>query len=80
MSLFSERIRALREDGDLNQTDMAKILGTNQRKISRLETGECEPNIEDIKNYCLYFNISADFLLGLTNEPKKLKNSDKGLI
>ena len=73
MSLFSERIRALREDRDLNQTDIAEILGTNQRKISRLETGDCEPNIEDIKNYCIYFNISADFLLGLSDKPEKLK-------
>ena len=73
MSLFSERIRALREDRDLNQTDMAEILGTNQRKISRLETGDCEPNIEDIKNYCIYFNISAVFLLGLSDKPEKLK-------
>lgn len=73
MSLFSERIRALREDRDLNQTDMAEILGTNQRKISRFETGDCEPNIEDIKNYCIYFNISADFLLGLSDKPEKLK-------
>ncbi len=70
MSLFSERIRALREDRDLNQTDIAEILGTNQRKISRLETGDCEPNIEDIKNYCIYFNISADFLLGLSDNLK----------
>ena len=73
MSLFSERIRALREDRDLSQTDIAEILGTNQRKISRLETGDCEPNIEDIKNYCIYFNISADFLLGLSDKPEKLK-------
>lgn len=72
MSIFSERIRALREDSDLNQTQMSEILETNQRKVSRMETGENEPNLHDIQVYCEYFNISADYLLGLTDRPLKL--------
>lgn len=76
MSVFSERIRALREDRDMNQTQMAAILGTNQRKISRMETGENEPNIHDITEYCKFFNVTADYLIGLTDRPEKL--SEKG--
>lgn len=62
---FNERIKALREDKELTQKEMAKIIGTNQRKISRLETGDTEPNIQDIRLYCIYFKVSADYILDL---------------
>ena len=73
MSLFGDRIRALREDADKNQTHIANILNTTQKKISRIETGENEPNLQDIKTLCLYYNISADYLIGLIDEPRPLK-------
>lgn len=69
---FNERIRALREDCDKTQTEIAEILNTNQKKISRLETGECEPNLNDIKRLCQYYNLSADYILGFTDTPKPL--------
>ena len=62
---IGEKIRNLREDSDLNQTDMGKLLGMTQRKLSYIECGKCEPNIDDIINICNYFGISADYLLGL---------------
>lgn len=69
---FNERIRALREDIDKTQTDIAIIFNTTQRKISRLETGASQPTIQDIKQYCYYFDKSADYILGFTNTPKPL--------
>lgn len=69
---FNERIRALREDTDKTQKDIAIIFNTTQRKISRLETGQSEPTLQDIKQYCYYFNKSADYILGFTNTPKPL--------
>jgi len=62
---FNEIIRALREDREpkITQKELAESLNTNQRKISRLETGEAEPNIYDIKMLCKYYNVSADYLL-----------------
>ena len=72
MMNFNERIRALREDCDKTQTEIAEILNTNQKKISRLETGECEPNLNDIKQLCQYYNLSADYILGFTDTPKPL--------
>ena len=72
MMNFNERIRALREDCDKTQTEIAEILNTNQKKISRLETGECEPNLNDIKRLCQYYNLSADYILGFTDTPKPL--------
>lgn len=69
---FNERIRNLREDNDKTQAQLAIIFNTTQRKISRLETGESQPSLQDIKQYCVYFNKSADYILGYTNEPKPL--------
>ena len=57
----------LREEREpkTTQKDVAEILNTTQRKISRLETAEAEPNMEDLKMLCKYYNVSADYLLGL---------------
>lgn len=63
---FSKIIRDEREDRDLNQTQIAIALKTNQKKISRLELGQFEPSLQDIENYCRYFNLSADYILGFT--------------
>lgn len=62
---FGEKVRAFREDMDINQTQLGKALNMSQRKISYIECGNCEPSIEDIKAFCGFFNVSADYLLGL---------------
>jgi len=62
---FGEKVRAFREDMDINQTQLGKALNMSQRKISYIVCGNCEPSIEDIKAICKYFNVSADYLLGL---------------
>ncbi len=67
---FNERIRALREDSDKRQIDIAQALNTTQRKISHLETGSSEPTLLDIEQYCRYFNKSADYILGYTDKPE----------
>lgn len=66
---FNERIRALREDNDITQSDIAEAFKTTQRKISHLETGDSEPTLLDIEQYCRYFNKSADYILGYTDIP-----------
>lgn len=67
---FGEKIRALREDADLNQTQLGIKTGMTQRKISYLECGKSEPSIDDIITLCKYFNVSANYLLGLPNSLK----------
>ena len=66
---FKERIRSLREDKDLTQENIAKIFNTTQRRISYLEKGTTQPSLKDIEQYCYYFNLSADYILGFTNNP-----------
>lgn len=66
---FAEKIRLLREEKELNQTELGRAVNMTQRKISYLENGKYEPSLEDIKMLCSYFNVSADYLLGF---PKPL--------
>lgn len=68
---FKERLKGLREDNDLKQVILGKELNMTQRKISRMETGEADPKLQDIKDLCKYFNVSADYLLGFTNDKKE---------
>ena len=62
---YNERIRGLREDQNKNQTDIAKILGTSQSYYSEYELGKRQLPIEHLKTLCLYYKVSADYLLGL---------------
>ena len=64
-STIGEKIKAFREDLDMNQTALGKMVNMTQRKISYIERGKYEPSIEDIKALCNFFNVSADYLLGL---------------
>ena len=64
-STIGEKIKSFREDLDMNQTELGKMVNMTQRKISYIECGKYEPSIEDIKALCNFFNVSADYLLGL---------------
>ena len=68
---FGEKIRNLREDADLNQTQLGKAVHMTQRKISYIECGKYEPSVEDIVALCHYFKVSADYLLGIPDKYRK---------
>lgn len=62
---FGEKIRNLREDKDMNQTQLGEAVNMTQRKISYIECGKYEPSMDDIIAFCRFFKVSADFLLGI---------------
>ena len=68
---FGDKIRNMREDRDMNQTQLGVAVNMTQRKISYIECGRYEPNLEDIVAFCHYFRVSADYLLGIPNHYKK---------
>ncbi|MBQ4316761.1 MAG: helix-turn-helix transcriptional regulator [Clostridia bacterium] len=71
---FGEKLRYLREEKELNQTELGNKLGMTQRKLSYIECGKCEPNIDDLRAICKFFEISADYLLDIPDNfkyPKK---------
>ncbi|MBR6694600.1 MAG: helix-turn-helix transcriptional regulator [Clostridia bacterium] len=73
MMSFGEKIRNLREDADLNQSQLGAALNMTQRKISYIECGKYEPNLGDIVAFCRFFGVSADYLLDIPTSPKKRK-------
>ncbi|HIX09794.1 MAG TPA: helix-turn-helix domain-containing protein [Firmicutes bacterium] len=67
MVIFHERLKELRTEANLSQTELAKILGVNQRTISNWENGDRQPDFNMLEKIANYFHVSADYLLGLTN-------------
>lgn len=61
-----EILKELREDRDLTQTDVAKILNVSQITYSQYERGARNLPIEHLKTLCRYYGISADYILGLS--------------
>ena len=66
-----QRIRDLREDRDLNQTAVAKMLGMSQTGYSKYETGENDIPTAILIKLARFYNTSVDYLLGLTDNPKR---------
>lgn len=58
-------IRELREDRDLKQADIALLLGTTQQVYSRYENGVNEMPIRHLRTLCRFYQVSADYILGL---------------
>ena len=65
-----ERLRELREDHDLSQTDIADYLGCSQSVYSRYESGERILPVDVLIKLANYYSVSTDYLLGLTSIPE----------
>ncbi len=64
------RIRNLREDMDMNQTQIAKMLGMSQTGYSKYETGENDIPTDILIKLSQFYNVSVDYMLGITDNPK----------
>ncbi len=67
------RIRNIREDRDFTQAEIGKLLNKSQQGYNHIEAGRAELKIEDLATLCKFYNVSADYIIGLCNEEKKLK-------
>ncbi len=67
MKVVYKRIRELREDHDLRQADVAKILTMSQTGYSKYEIGENDVPTGVLIALARYYNVSTDYILGLTN-------------
>ena len=65
---YRERIRNVREDRDYTQAQIGKILQKSQQGYNHIEAGRAELKIEDLVRLCQFYNLSADYLIGLTDE------------
>lgn len=66
-----QRIRDLREDHDLKQRELAEILNCSQRVYSNYELGQRDIPSDILIKLSAYYGVSVDYLLGLTNNPKR---------
>ena len=66
---YIQRIKNLREDHDYTQDYVAHYLGTSQTMYARYERGANELPIHHLLNLCRLYNVSSDYILGLSNKP-----------
>jgi len=70
---YIQRMRNLREDNDKTQQQIADYLGTSQTMYARYERGANELPIHHLLALCKYYNVSADYILGLSDKKTVLK-------
>jgi len=62
---YNDRLRELREDNDLSQETVSKLLQTTQSYYAKYENGKHDLPIKHLITLCLYYRVSADYVLGL---------------
>ena len=70
---YRERIRQIREDADLTQAQLGRLLHKSQQGYNHIETGRAELKIEDLLTLCRYYDLSADYIIGLIDRPLPYK-------
>lgn len=65
--MLSQRLKELRIERGLKLREVAEYLNVTIRAISRYETGEREPSVEQIIKYCKLYEVTSDYLLGLAD-------------
>lgn len=66
---YRQRLREIREDRDLSQAEIGQVINKSQQGYSHIENGRAELKIDDLIALCRFYQLSADYLIGLTNEP-----------
>ncbi len=69
---YSQRLKDLREDSDLSQEAVAKILCTSQSYYAQYENGKRELPFSRAIILAKFYNVSLDYIAGITSIPKKL--------
>ena len=70
---YRSRLRNVREDRDLTQAQLGKVLNKSQQGYNHIEAGRAELKIDDLVKLCRFYNLSADYLIGLTDKPTSYK-------
>lgn len=69
--IFAERIHELRMKRKLNQTQLGEIAGISQFAVSKIEKAERAASIEVLYIFADYFDVSLDYLVGRSDEPRR---------
>lgn len=65
---YRKRMRDLREDNDLTQKQVGAIINKSQQGYSHIEDGRAELKIDDLIKLCKFYNVSADYFIGLSEK------------
>lgn len=65
---FPEKLKELRKSRNLKQKEVAEAINLTVNAISNYEQGLREPSLTVLKDICLFFDVSADYLVGITDE------------
>ena len=65
---YRQRLRDIREDWDLSQEEVGKVINKSQQGYSHIENGRAELKIDDLVLLCKYYQLSADYIIGLTDD------------
>jgi len=74
--IFSIRLKKLRKRAGEQQIELANAVGMTQAQISSIENGKQATTFDKLALICLHYNVSADYLLGLTDEPRPLDEKE----
>ena len=66
---YRSRLRSVREDRDYTQSEIGRVINKSQQGYNHIETGRAELKIEDLIALCRFYNLSADYLIGLSDKP-----------
>ncbi len=69
---YRARLRLLREESDYTQATLGRVIHKTQQGYNHIETGRAELKIEDLERLCRFYGVSADYIIGLTEEKRKL--------
>ena len=75
MEILSKRLKELRQSNAETQKNVAKSIEISERRYIDLETGKSTPYADTLIKICKYFNVSADYLLGLSDIKERRRES-----
>jgi len=78
--LFAERLKELREENNMTQEQLGKLLNVTKQAISSYEKGENEPSLDTLVKIAEIFNVSLDYLFGRTKQKDNLYIQNEILI
>ena len=75
--IFSQRLQTLRKSAGENQETLGAVIGIGKTGVSEMENGRKTTTLEKLAVICQHYNVSADYLLGLVDEPRPLNDEKK---
>lgn len=73
--MLAKRLRELREKKNLTQTELGKLFNLSKQAISSYETGGSEPPPDTLQGIADYFNVSIDYIVGRTDDPRPSRST-----